>query len=73
MAKLNRHFSKKPEQTWQELGVPRVVGQGLGIGMGVGIGEVKLRLPGHFRCSYIKHANHMQTHSLTADLTQALL
>lgn len=46
MAKLNGQFSEKPEQTWQELGVPWVVGQGLG-GRG-GDGLVRLGLWGQF-------------------------
>jgi len=34
LAKLNGQFSEKPEQTWQELGVPWVAGQGIGEGWG---------------------------------------
>lgn len=44
-----------------------------GGGLGVGMGGMKLGLWGHFRCLYVKHANHMQIHSLIAELTQALL
>ena len=39
MAKLNGQFSKMLEQTWQELGVPRVAGQGLRGRGGDGWGE----------------------------------
>lgn len=48
MAELNRQVSKKPEQTWQELRVPRVAGKRVGIGLGVGVGAVKLGRWGHF-------------------------
>lgn len=34
MAELNRQVSKKPKQTWQELGIPRVAWKGLEIELG---------------------------------------